>query len=72
MKCVSELGGDVPTTIRVSIGGDRNRLLRGPFTHSFAASPLFTLPREQAEWDFSAAVEEGSASFTVGVDVALT
>jgi len=72
LKCVSELGGDVPTTIRVSIGGDRNRLLRGPFTHSFAASPLFTLPREQAEWDFSAAVEEGSASFTVGVDVALT
>jgi hypothetical protein len=71
LKCVSELGDDVPATIRVSIGGDRDRLMRGPFTHNFAASPLFTLPREQAEWDFGAAVEEGSASVTVSVDVAL-
>jgi hypothetical protein len=71
LKCISELGGDIPTTIRVSIGGDQNRLLRGPFAHSFAASPLFTLPREQAQWDFGAAVKEGSASLTVSVDVAL-
>jgi hypothetical protein len=71
LKCVSELGDDVPATIRVSIGGDQDRLLRGPFTHNFAASPLFTLPREQAEWDFGAAVEEGSASVTVSVDIAL-
>jgi hypothetical protein len=71
LKCVSELGDDVPATIRVSIGGDQDRLLRGPFTHNFSASPLFTLPREQAEWDFGAAVEEGSASVTVSVDVAL-
>jgi len=72
LKCVSELGDDVPATIRVSIGSDQDRLLRGPFTHNFAASPLFTLPRDQAEWDFGAAVEEVSASVTVSVDVALT
>jgi hypothetical protein len=71
LKCVSELGDDVPVTIRVSIGGDQDRLSRGPFVHSFASSPLFTLPRDQAEWDFGAAVEAKSASLTLSVDVAL-
>lgn len=69
VKCVSE--GDINTKIRVSIGrGDRQRPPRGPFAHSFSDSPVFTLPRQQAEWDFWGAADEQSMTLVVNVDVA--
>jgi hypothetical protein len=72
LKCVSELGDDAAAVkVRLSIGRGRARQLRGPFVHSFAASPLFALPKDQAEWNFGAAVEERPASLFVSVDVAL-
>jgi len=72
LKCVSELGDDAAAVqVRLSIGRGQARQLRGPFVHSFAGSPLFALPKDQAEWDFGAAVEEQPASLFVSVDVAL-
>jgi len=69
VKCASE--GDINTKIRVSIGrGDRQRPPRGPFTHSFSDSPVFTLPRQQAEWDFWGAADEQSMTLVVNVDIA--
>lgn len=69
VKCASE--GDINTKIRVSIGrGDRQRPPRGPFTHSFSDSPVFTLPRQQAEWDFWDAADEQSMTLVVNVDIA--
>jgi len=72
LKCVSELDGDAAAVkVRLSVGRGRARQLRGPFVHSFAASPLLALPKAQAEWDFGAAVEGQPASLFVSVDVAL-
>jgi hypothetical protein len=72
LQCVSELGDDAAAVkVRLSIGRGRARQLRGPFVHSFAASPLFALPKDQAEWDFGAAVEKQPANLYVSVDVAL-
>ena len=69
VKCASE--GDIDTEIRVSIGrGGRQRTPRGPFAHSFSDSPVFTLPRQQAEWDFWDAADEQSMTLVVNVDIA--
>jgi hypothetical protein len=72
LKCVSELGDDAAAVqVRLSIGRGQARQLRGPFVHGFAASPLFALPKEQADWDFGAAIDGKPASLFVSVDVAL-
>jgi hypothetical protein len=71
VKCCSELGADVCTEVRISIGREgQDSLPRGPVTHCFAASPVFTLPKKLAEWDFRAAVEQQSNSMVVNVDIA--
>jgi hypothetical protein len=60
-----------PVRLRVSIGrGGRQSPPRGPFVHSFSDSPVFTLPRQQAEWDFRAAADEQSMTLVVNVDIA--
>jgi hypothetical protein len=66
VKCCSELGEDACTKVRVSIGRDP----RGPVPHCFSSNPVFTLPKEFAEWDFRAATELQSNSLVVNVDIA--
>jgi hypothetical protein len=67
VKCCSELGEDACTKVRIAIGRDQPR---GPVPHCFSSNPVFSLPKELAEWDFHAAAERQSVSMVVNVDIA--
>jgi hypothetical protein len=67
VKCCSELGEDACTKVRIAIGRDQPR---GPVPHCFSSNPVFSLPKELAEWDFHAAAERQSNSMVVNVDIA--
>jgi hypothetical protein len=71
VKCFSELDDDACTNVRVSIGSEGlTQFPRGPLTHCFSSNPVFTLPKELAEWNFSSAEEQQSKTMVVNVDIA--
>lgn len=72
LKCCSDLpeGAWPPVAISVSVGSGRvSQASRGTFLHRFGSSAVFGAPREQADWDFEASVED--CVFTVTVEIAL-
>jgi hypothetical protein len=72
LKCCSDLpeGAWPPVAISVSVGSGRvSQAPRGPFVHCFGSSAVFGAPKEQADWDFEASVDDWA--FTVGVEIAL-
>lgn len=72
LKCASELPDDAIVKIRVSVGrGEQIQTLRGPFLHSFSVSSVFGLPRDQADWDFSSAVDTQTTTVDVSMDIDL-
>jgi hypothetical protein len=76
LKCCSDIPENAKRAIAVSVsvgsmgakGGVQGA--RGPFQHRFHASSIFKLPRDQADWNFSAAVEKSRAAFVVTVEIA--
>lgn len=69
LKCCSDLPeGSLPlTAISIAVGAEAPR---GPFAHRFGSSSVFSVPREQSDWNFGAAVEAPAAAFTVTVEIA--
>jgi hypothetical protein len=72
LKCCSDIPQRAKRATAVSVGvGSKGGVQgRGPFGHRFHSSSMFNLPRDQADWNFSAAVEKSKASFTVTVEIA--
>jgi hypothetical protein len=71
VKCEADVPAGLGSlTYRVYIrGGDRAQPPRGPVTHDFSTSALSSLPPALSQWDFSAAADDASQTFVVGLEV---
>jgi hypothetical protein len=74
LKCCSDLlEGSWPlTAVSISVGSrSKAQAPRGPFVHRFGSSSVFSVPREQADWDFGTSVESSASVVVVTVEIAL-
>jgi len=67
VKCEAALPDAIAEmTYRVWLGsGDKTQAPRGPNQHNFAQNAISELPRSNDQWNFSAAVDEKTNSFTL-------
>jgi len=69
LKCEAS-GGSVSFMLSISDGtADFARQPRGPVMHNFADHSTCGLPRDQEQWDFGKAVNHGTQTFSVYLDI---
>jgi len=69
--CEESLADDCPEVgLRIIVGsGDARLPTRAIISHRFAERAVASLPRGQAEWDFRAAVDRETGTFTVCLEI---
>jgi len=73
LKCESDNSILIPPiTFFLRIGsGEQKQPRRGPVTHSFDNGCVCGLPKDEDEWNFNAAVDHKSHTFTVHIEFVL-
>jgi len=72
VKCEAEnASAAASVSFKLAIGTKRcAQAARGPILHNFSMSAIGGLPKAQEEWDFNAAVDAESSTFTVCLQIA--
>jgi len=71
LACEDELRPDVQDVrFRIAIGsGDKRMPARGPVSHNFGEKAVSGLPKKDALWDFTQAVDKATSTFVVVLEV---